>query len=121
MSTHPLRSCRKSGCATLVQSGYCIEHAASQRKVYDQQRGTAAARGYDGDWEKVRIAALERDKYLCLHCLAKGIATPAKDVDHIRSISQAPELRLDIDNLQSLCRTCHAKKTTSERQIHGNF
>ena len=50
---------------------------------------------------------------LCAHCLAKGHTMPATLVDHIVPLPEGP--RLDMDNLQSLCRSCHAKKTAADQ------
>jgi 5-methylcytosine-specific restriction protein A len=114
MPSRPQRPCKRPGCPALVDKGYCEAHAESA-KSYDKYRGTAGSRGYDSDWKRVRIEALKRDRYLCLHCLAKGIVTPAKDVDHILTVKTHPWLRLVLSNLQSLCRACHVKKTNADR------
>jgi 5-methylcytosine-specific restriction protein A len=42
--------------------------------------------------------------------------TEAKEVDHIKPISEGGEA-FDIGNLQSLCVSCHAKKSAKEGQI----
>lgn len=53
----------------------------------------------------------------CRHCKAKGIITTATVADHIKDwklgASPEEELRLftDRNNLQSLCASCHNKKT----------
>jgi 5-methylcytosine-specific restriction protein A len=72
-------------------------------------------RGYSSDWRIVRVHALRRDNYLCVACLRDGIATLALDVDHITPITTAPDRRLDLTNLQSLCRPCHVTKTRREQ------
>jgi 5-methylcytosine-specific restriction protein A len=117
MPSRPNRPCNVSGCLNLTTARYCDTHAADRDVVrsYDRFRGTAASRGYDADWTKVRLHALERDRYLCLHCLSKDLVTLAVDVDHIIPISVDPRRRLDLENLQSLCRPCHRKKTATER------
>ncbi len=38
-------------------------------------------------------------------------------VDHIKPVSLYPELAYDKDNIQSLCKECHHKKTQKERQF----
>lgn len=62
------------------------------------------------------MQAIQRDYGLCLICQAAGRVTAAVDVDHIHSIQLRPDLRLDLDNLQSLCRACHVKKTKAEQR-----
>ena len=73
------------------------------------------ARGYGGDWRKLRSVHL-REHPLCEHCKRAGVATLATDVDHIRPIA-AGGGRLDRDNLQSLCKACHSRKTLRENII----
>jgi 5-methylcytosine-specific restriction protein A len=45
----------------------------------------------------------------CEDCLPR--ITPAVDVHHIRKIADAPELRLVMSNLMSLCKPCHSVRT----------
>jgi 5-methylcytosine-specific restriction protein A len=54
--------------------------------------------------------ALAREP-LCRFCTAKGRVVPATVVDHIETINEAPHLRLDLDNLRSLCKPCHDERT----------
>lgn len=115
MAQRAKRPCRKSGCPELVDSGYCAAHtSSSQRVIHDRYRGTAASRGYDAAWKRVRLLALKRDRWLCQMCLKVGRVSPATDVDHIIPITEAPHLRLDLDNLQSLDRQCHRIKTEED-------
>ncbi len=48
---------------------------------------------------------------LCVMCEKRGIVRAVKYVDHIIPILINFDLRLDVENLQSLCSRCHAKKT----------
>ena len=50
---------------------------------------------------------------LCEHCLRLDILTPYHTIDHIKPISEGGE-PLDLDNLQTLCKQCHAIKTGRE-------
>jgi 5-methylcytosine-specific restriction endonuclease McrA len=47
----------------------------------------------------------------CSACAEEGKQRAAKVVDHIRSVREHPELRLDPANLQSLCWPCYNRKT----------
>ena len=107
--------CRHRGCGALSTTPYCSKHKVSIDAC--RYRGSASSRGYDSAWQRIRKQALIRDHYLCVMCLAEqpSRATPAQDVDHVLSIEVAPELRLDLDNLQSLCRPCHRIKTQHDR------
>ena len=80
---------------------------AERRAERDAARGTNKQRGYDEQWN--RVSRLKRDRQpICEVC---GDA-PAVDVDHIKPFRGiADPLRLDWDNLQSICRQCHNKKT----------
>jgi len=51
---------------------------------------------------------------LCVFCLAKGIVTPATEVDHIIDIKDRPDLRLSPSNLQPLCQVCHNTKSSRD-------
>ena len=59
----------------------------------------------------MRKIALDRDGHLCQACLEAGRAVPATDVHHQITVALAPHLRLDLDNLISLCKSCHSAIT----------
>lgn len=80
----------------------------------DQHRGSAAERGYDHHWTKLRNAFIKVNP-LCAHCLIQDRVTLAAEIDHIRPLAQGGA-RLDPDNLQALCRSCHSLKTATDRQ-----
>ncbi|MDR5611532.1 MAG: HNH endonuclease signature motif containing protein [Arsenophonus sp.] len=108
------RACRKPGCAktTTERSGYCEVHRHQGWKNY-QQGKSRHQRGYGTKWDKLRATILQRDKYLCQICLRNRLATAAKTVDHIIAKAHGGT---DIEsNLQSLCWSCHRKKTATER------
>lgn len=50
---------------------------------------------------------------LCVMCSNREIVRTAEYVDHKVPIEIDYELRLDVNNLQSLCAKCHAKKTNA--------
>lgn len=60
-------------------------------------------------WERVRRACLDRDGWRCQHCGRYG-----NEADHIVPLEQggAP---YDLENTQTLCKTCHIAKTQSEK------
>jgi 5-methylcytosine-specific restriction endonuclease McrA len=49
--------------------------------------------------------------FICQHCLAADIVTPAVDVHHVLKVSTHPHLRLILTNLISLCKRCHSALT----------
>ena len=71
-----------------------------------ERRASAARRGYDRAEQRVAQA------YLVKHpiCQAPGCNEPATDVDHIVPLRQGGA-RLETNNLQSLCHSCHSRKT----------
>lgn len=58
-------------------------------------------------WKKKRLIILRRDRYECRECRRYGRVTVATTVHHIHSHEHYPELKLDTNNLLSLCSTCH--------------
>ena len=69
-------------------------------------------RGYNSQWDRIRLQALKRDNHLCQPCLKAGRITEAREVDHIK-----PKANGGTDamvNLQSICRECHAAKTAQD-------
>lgn len=61
-------------------------------------------------WKGLRLEALRRDGWRCVQCGARG----RLEVDHIKPVRAAPEAAFDLENLQSLCPACHARKTRLE-------
>ena len=76
-------------------------------------RETAAQRGYDYRWQKVRAGWL-RSHPLCVHCEAEGRVVAASEVDHIIPHKGDRALFWDNTNWQSLCHSHHSKKTATE-------
>lgn len=75
----------------------------------DAERGTPAQRGYDKDWYRVRHAHLQVHP-LCVVCGAKGT-----HVDHIQSVRETPNRRLDPTNLRTMCAGCHSRRTARDQ------
>ena len=90
------------------------QRQASAKRDVDARRGNTTQRGYGADWQRLRAEHLRLEP-LCRFCAEKGRYTPAQVVDHIRSIAEAPHLRLDPDNLRSLCKRCHDRRTATEQ------
>lgn len=61
-------------------------------------------------WKSLRLEALRRDGWKCVQCGARG----RLEVDHVKPVRTHPELSYELANLQSLCRSCHTKKTRIE-------
>lgn len=69
---------------------------------------------YPDDWDERRSRVYERDDYTCQNCGVQGGPHGAVELhaDHITPISKRGSHRLD--NLQTLCRTCHDYKTVRD-------
>ena len=65
-------------------------------------------------WKVIRIKALKRDNYQCQECKRQGRIKEAQMVDHVIPKKQGGSLELD--NLQSLCNSCHATKSAREKR-----
>ena len=116
------KPCAYPGCSKLVSGQtYCEKHQVKvekqRQKRYDKfQRDKRAAKFYSSArWQKLRDRKLKHDP-LCKYCEAKGIVTPASEVDHIVPIEVDWSKRFDWDNLQSLCHSCHMKKTAEDKK-----
>ncbi|MRG98858.1 HNH endonuclease [Xanthomonas sontii] len=64
-------------------------------------------------WRRIRAAHLAGEP-LCRQCALRGLVVAASDVDHI----DGDDSNNDAENLQSLCRACHSRKTATE---NGGF
>ena len=119
MPRTPPRPCGRPGCPELTHTRYCKKHQAEMNKTYDMhQRDRELKRFYDGQpWERIRQRKLAQDPF-CEECLRGGRRILATIVDHIVEIKDGGA-RLDMDNLQSLCHSCHSRKTMRERNRRG--
>jgi 5-methylcytosine-specific restriction protein A len=61
-------------------------------------------------WQALRLAAKRRDGWACVTCGARG----RLEVDHVKPVRTHPELAFELSNLQTLCPSCHTRKTRVE-------
>jgi 5-methylcytosine-specific restriction endonuclease McrA len=58
---------------------------------------------------------------LCEHCEKEGLITPAVLVDHKIPVHDINDpLMYDFENLQSLCETCHRRKTRKDNSKYSD-
>ena len=121
MPWKPKKPCRHPGCPNLTDQRYC--------EVHREGAGTEANRVYDRDvrdqemrefynstaWRRLRELKLKRNP-VCEECYRRGRISKAAIADHVLPAREYPSRRLDIDNLQSLCRGCHNKKTAADKR-----
>lgn len=113
--------CNKMGCTNIVKQPdkYCDTHIhieiidkQNRNRYYDSKvRDDKTNKFYHSSaWAKTRYARLVRDNKLCQDCLSSRRITIADTVHHIIEVKQNWSKRFDIDNLISLCNSCHNKR-----------
>jgi len=92
----------------------CPKCATQSTRIYDKQyRNKESDKFYHSRrWKDVRNIQLKRFP-LCITC-----SLPAKVADHIIEIKDGGE-KLSLDNLQSMCISCHNIKTASVKKHRG--
>lgn len=118
MPNKPKRLCPVSGCSGLYDPNIseCSKCGKRERTGWDRdkQRGTRQERGYGQDWVNLTQIKLGRDP-LCEPCLRNEYTTEATQVHHIVPFRGLDDpLRLDWDNLESICETCHVRLSAKE-------
>jgi 5-methylcytosine-specific restriction enzyme A len=93
-------------------------HAASRHRDYDRfvRDREATAFYHSAAWRKARLAKLSSSP-LCELCEAQGRVVLAELVHHKREVRDDVQARLDLDNMQSLCWSCHSRLHRSMRCI----
>ena len=119
MPVRAMKGCNYAGCPALISKGrFCPEH---QPMSTDMERGSAAARGYDARWRKLREMFLAKHPLCCdpfgYHQRDKATEL-ATDVDHV--LPRRAGGSDSYDNLQSLCHRCHSRKTALQSSGWGN-
>ena len=66
-----------------------------------------------GKWKDVVKAAFERDEFRCQRCGAPKAGRGSLHTHHIRPFATDIEGRFDVNNLVTLCRSCHAAEHRS--------
>lgn len=105
----PLHPCNHHGCPALTLERFCPTHQRQVTAEYEASRGTAAERGYDGTWAKVRVWKLSHEP-LCERCQAAGRDVAAVLVHHCDRNPRHNES----SNLESLCDPCHDQEHVKE-------
>lgn len=99
MPTIAKTACRCGGTRT---NGQC-DRCGIKRGIQTQK---TTVRGYGADWARLS-KRIRTERPLCEQCMREGRVRAAVEVHHIVPIARAPHLRLDVDNLMSVCRECH--------------
>jgi 5-methylcytosine-specific restriction enzyme A len=79
------------------------------------------SRTYGHRWRKLRTLKLQKDPLCqCDANLGRGCGYPATVVDHRRPHNGDPGLMYAWDNLQSMTKACHDRKTAARDGGFGN-
>lgn len=119
MPTKAMKYCAK--CNRLaVSSGLCEIHARQRQQMIQDHRDNKWLYLYkSARWQAMRDAQLRKDP-LCCKCRKQNRLTPADTADHIKPHHGNPDLFYNADNMQSMCASCHSRKTASEDAGFGN-
>lgn len=112
MAQKPLRPCRHAGCSELTREGWCPKH-----KPKHKRRVSAEYHAWYNlpIWtDQLRPEQLLAEPF-CRECARKGRRVRASVVDHVRPHRGDWALFTDRGNLQSLCKSCHDRKTAFEQ------
>jgi len=112
----------QAGSQPALIDGSCVVSAVSSasRRDFDDQRGSASARGYGYAWQQARAQFL-REHPLCAEHQKSGELVPASVVDHVVApklrearesgdpdrLAKANALFWSRKNWQPLCKFCH--------------
>lgn len=92
------------------------QRTEAQRKAeVDRRRGSAASRGYNATWRRLRLVVL-REEPLCRFHAERGETVAATEVDHIDGDAR----NNDRDNLRPLCKPCHSERTARDQGFNRN-
>ena len=108
-----------------VERGLCAKHLQTPEYIdprREPRKRTPRRKRYtlasDPRWRELAKKFRAANPW-CARCAnpaegARPKQTPVEHVDHIRPAGRFPELRYEWDNLQSLCRPCHSRKSIHE-------
>lgn len=127
MPKAPSKLCKNPLCKnrfepTEGKNGLCIpchyKHKAKNPRLShtDPHYDVKAQEFYQSNQWKILSKKHKQQRPLCIYCLDFGLTTPAQVSDHIIEIRDDWDKRLDPENLQSLCHSCHNTKTAKERR-----
>ena len=110
MPRKPKKPCAYPGCPNLTEGRFCEEHKSYEPKPYEKKSSNPFYS--TKEWKEKRMEFLGEHPF-CVCC-----GRPAAIVDHIVPIRKGGE-PLDDRNLQSLCWSCHSRKSIEDGSRYG--
>ncbi len=108
----PKKPCAHPGCGRLVQRGRCSLHQQEQLERRRQHnREYSSQRDKDGQFYSGDRWPRFRKWYLSSHPTCVECGRGGKVVDHIKPRRDFPDLAYDEGNCQTLCVSCHNRRT----------
>lgn len=87
-----------------------------QRAAFEREKDNSS---FYNSWVWRKFAKrFKQNNPLCVECEKKDLVVPVKVVDHIVRIN-AGGAKLDEANCQSLCESCHNRKSSNESRSGG--
>ena len=105
------RQCGVFGCTNFAKDGesFCEEHLKKENQKYNKYlRGYDSHERYDSRWIKVRKMYITNHP-LCEECLKENKYTKATLVHHKLPVAVDENKKYDLENLESVCSSCHKK------------
>ena len=117
MPDKALKPCAHRGCPELTRSRFCPAHQKLENQRYEKfQRDPATHKRYGRNWKAVR-ALYVAEHPLCELCLENGKHQPVEEVHHKIPLSAGGTHAMD--NLISLCSSCHSSLEAKEGRRWG--
>jgi 5-methylcytosine-specific restriction endonuclease McrA len=90
-----------------------VKRAPRCRRDRPEQRRNREGRRryYTARWRRLRRKVLARDYGLCQQCRREGRVETGNQIDHIIRAEERPDLFYSLENLETLCGSCHSTKT----------
>lgn len=119
MPHKPKHPCSYPGCPNLTNERFCESHKKKTDSDYNKyERDSFSKTFYNTPrWRETKKRKLTISPF-CEECRKNGTIVKATMVDHITPIKQGGDA-FALDNLQSLCWSCHSRKSVEEGSRFG--
>ena len=112
MPVRPRLPCRQPGCKELVNAGdrYCPKHKKDYNRHIKQNRTDKDIAPFykSKEWKRLRLMKLAANP-LCEPCEKAGRVTIATIVHHIEEIRDGGDRLPTLEELESVCLSCHSR------------